>query len=135
MGLKMGIHNKITPERWSDIKATWERFEKKAINDAKVAEMCDIGKTTARNVRLSKTYYEYRLLTDKTLKRVRHRPITVISNCGIAYEDYAKKGKPIQKITHQDASDKYYAIGMAIMGAIGLLVLGVIGVVKIIFGG
>lgn len=84
----MGIHNRITAERYHQIKAELHS----AKDDKTIMEKYDIGATTAWLIRNTSSFYEYRLRTDPKLRKMRHKPLRVMTpTSGLYFEDYRPK--------------------------------------------
>lgn len=103
MGTKMGMHNRITEDRYRHIKQEWAKVQIGAHNDNVIAKRCGISKTTASLIRRTDSYHEYRLKTDKRLRK----PIVVIAEkSGLPYEDFGKKpifsSKPLMQRRQDD---------------------------------
>ena len=69
--LRMGMHNRITKERWEAIKDDCN----KGLPTTKIAKRHSVSEGTVRKVRRNRTYHEYRL------REVRNRkePMAVIA--------------------------------------------------------
>lgn len=97
----MGMHNRITSERFEAIK----RDVKSSLSDAEVMNKHQIKKTTLIAIRRSQTFYEYRLRTDSRLKNYRFRPIIVAAEkSGLLFEDYAPT--KMRAMTEKEESDR-----------------------------
>lgn len=126
--LRMGMHNKVTIDRWQAIKDD----TKTDLSVAKIAKRNSVSESTVRRVRRSKTYHEYRLSHDKTLKE----PIVVVAkSCNVPYEDFGrkplffspKKVKPtnleLSNRLDREAEKTARCLGIVIVGIVGLLAL------------
>lgn len=126
--LRMGIHNKVTIDRWQAIKDD----TKTDLSVAKIAKRNSVSESTVRRVRRSKTYHEYRLSHDKSLKE----PIVVVAkSCNVPYEDFGrkplffspKKVKPtnleLSNRLDREAEKTARCLGIVIVGVVGLLAL------------
>lgn len=81
--LRMGIHNKVTIDRWQAMKDDL----KAGLPVSKIAKRHSVSEGTVRKVRRSKTYHEYRL---REVNR-HSNPEIVTASCGVAYEDFGRK--------------------------------------------
>lgn len=136
--LRMGMHNRVTKERWEAIKEDCD----KGLPATKIAKRHSVSEGTVRKVRRNRTYHEYRL------KEVNHRkePMVVIApTSGLPFEDYGpkklffspKKVKPTidrslsNRLDHE-AENTARAVGALIIGIIGIVALAL--VIVFIFG-
>ena len=82
--LRMGIHNKVTIDRRQAMKDDL----KAGLPIEKIARRNSVSESTVRRVRRSKTYREYRLSHDRSLKE----PVVVVAkSCNVPYEDFGRK--------------------------------------------
>lgn len=130
--LKMGMHNRITAERFHLIKAALAD----GMSEAAVMARYDIKRTTMRYIQKSVNYYEYRLYTE-TLPAARKMPKVIAPSSGLAFEDFSyrrhKKPKPpVAQPTWQDeinakSTSIVVITGIAILGIVALGVLAILG--------
>lgn len=132
VNLRMGMHNRITKERWEDIKNDCD----KGLSTAKIAKQRSVSEGTVRKVRRNKTYHEYRLRE----VRSRKEPMIVIApTSGLPFEDYGpkklffspKKVMPVADRTlsrrlDREAENTARAVGIMILGIIGVIVLALV---------
>lgn len=88
---KMGMHNRITAERYHAIKGAMALGE----SDEKIMRDYQIKHTTLRYIRNSNNYYEYRLKTDKCRMRGK-MPKVILPVCGMELIDY-----PLRRRKHK----------------------------------
>ncbi len=130
--LRMGMHNRITKERWEAIKDDCD----KGLPIAKIAKRHSVSEGTVRKVRRNMTYHEYRLRE----VRSRKEPMVVIApTSGLPFEDYGpkklffspKKVMPVADRTlsrrlDREAENTARAVGIMILGIIGVIVLALV---------
>ena len=129
--LRMGIHNKVTQDRWQAIKDDCNI----GLPISKIASRNSVSETTVRRVRRSKNFYEYRLNNDRLLRR----SIAVIEpTSGVAYEDYGPrrlffspkkvKSKNIEFCNSfaREAVQTAGCFGVVLLGAIVVIVLALV---------
>lgn len=137
--MKMGINNKITAERFHQIKGGLAS----GLSDDEVMRRFQIRKTTLRYIQLSKTFYEYRLRTEKCTRR-RKMPVVYGPTSGIAFEDYwSLRRKCAQRDCercHSDESSErltecgfWGLIALRVVAAVIMLGLIVILLTKLVF--
>ena len=71
--LKMGMHNRVTKERFEAIKDDVNR----GLPIAKITKRHGVSDGTVRKVRRSKNFYEYRIRADEQVRS--RKPIVVIA--------------------------------------------------------
>ena len=107
--LKMGIHNRITSERFHTIKGALAG----GMSDGEVMARYEIKKTTLRYIKSSTTFYEYRLRTE-TLPAARKISPVVMPSSGLALEDYgwrkSKRRQEVQMRRDDDAATRMVGI-------------------------
>lgn len=97
VSLKMGIHNRITKERFAAIKADL----KGGLSAAKVQKRHHVGATTVRKIRRSKDYNDYRVRADEQV-RSKEGIVVICPITKTPYEDYGPgriffSPKPVKK--------------------------------------
>lgn len=125
--LRMGIHNKVTIDRWQAMKDDL----KAGLPVSKIAKRHSVSEGTVRKVRRSKTYHEYRL---RDVNR-RSTPEAVIASCGVAYEDFGRKplffSPKKVKPTNLALSDRLDREAEKTARAVGLVMLSVVGIITL----
>lgn len=129
--LRMGMHNRITIDRWRAIKDDLNNN----ISTATIAKRHGVSESTVRKVRRSRNYHEYRVLNDKRLKS----PTVVIApKSGLPYEDFGPKPlffspkmlKPKDRIISDQLDYKSEntarMFGIVMLGALGIVVLALV---------
>lgn len=130
--LRMGMHNRITKERWEAIKDDCN----KGLPTTKIAKRHSVSEGTVRKVRRNRTYHEYRL------REVRNRkePMAVIApTSGLPFEDFGlkriffspKKVKPtvdrsLSSRLNREAENTARAVSVLILGVVGVIVLALV---------
>lgn len=130
--LRMGMHNRITKERWEAIKDDCN----KGLPTTKIAKRHSVSEGTVRKVRRNRTYHEYRL------REVRNRkePMAVIApTSGLPFEDFElkriffspKKVKPtvdrsLSSRLNREAENTARAVSVLILGVVGVIVLALV---------
>lgn len=84
--LKMGMHNRITLERFELIRSAITE----GMSDQEIMRRYGIKHTTLQYIAKSETFYEYRLYTE-TLPAARKMPTVIMPSSGLALEDYEPK--------------------------------------------
>lgn len=92
MGIKMGMHNRISPERFHIIKASISE----GMGDNTAMAKYGIKKTTLNYIKKSTNFYEYRLLTE-TLPAARKMPKVIAPSSGLEFEDFSYRKKKKDK--------------------------------------
>lgn len=92
MGIKMGMHNRISPERFHLIKAALAE----GVGEQELMAKYDIKKTTLNYIKKSTNFYEYRLLTE-TLPAARKMPKVIAPSSGLEFEDFSYRKKKKDK--------------------------------------
>lgn len=130
--LRMGIHNRITAERFQAIKND--------INDelpiAKIAKRHNVSDSTVRKVRRSKDFHEYRIRADEQVHS--RRAVVVVSPvAGVPFEDFGRKpifsSPKISKDADLALSDRLDRESENTAKCLGLVLLGIIGVLSLAF--
>lgn len=128
--LRMGIHNKVTIDRWQAMKDDL----KAGLPVSKIAKRHSVSEGTVRKVRRSKTYHEYRL---KEVNR-HSNPEIVTASCGVAYEDFGwkplffspKKVKPtnltLSNQLDREAEKTARAVGLVMLSVVGIITLALV---------
>lgn len=128
--LRMGIHNKVTIDRWQAMKDDL----KAGLPVSKIAKRHSVSKGTVRKVRRSKTYHEYRL---REVNR-HSNPEIVTASCGVAYEDFGrkplffspKKVKPtnlaLSNQLDREAEKTARAVGLVMLSIVGIITLALV---------
>lgn len=80
---RMGMHNRITAERFHTIKGALALHE----SDDSIMRKYQIRNTTLRYIKQCKNFYEYRLRTERCKMRGR-APKVVLPVCGMELIDY-----------------------------------------------
>ncbi len=118
--MKMGVHNRITAERFHEIKGALAV----GTSDDEVMRKFQIRKTTLRYIKLSQSFYEYRLRTEKCVKT--GKPIIVYApTSGIAFEDYRPRRKNKTHGSYKQVSG-YKATECGLWGVIILSLTGIV---------
>jgi len=137
--LRMGMHNRITIDRFQAIKDDVN----KGLSVAKIAKRHSVSESTVRKVRHSKNFHEYRI--DAEALKNRRQPIIVIAEqSGLPFEDFGPKPifalkmlKPknptISNQLDREAEKSAQSLGIIALGMIGVVALGLI--VAMIIGG
>lgn len=100
MGMKMGMHNSITPERFHLIKAALAE----GMSEETAMQKYDIKRTTLKYIKKSTSFYEYRLLTEY-LPAARKMPKVVAPSSGLEFEDFSyRKNKGDKAAAEKRAS-------------------------------
>ncbi len=128
--LRMGIHNKVTIDRWQAMKDDL----KAGLPVSKIAKRHSVSEGTVRKVRRSKTYHEYRL---REVNR-HSNPEIVTASCGVAYEDFGrkplffspKKVKPtnlaLSNQLDREAEKTARAVGLVMLSIVGIITLALV---------
>lgn len=130
--LRMGMHNRITKERWEAIKDDCN----KGLPTTKIAKRHSVSEGTVRKVRRNRTYHEYRLIE----VRNRKEPMAVIApTSGLPFEDFGpkriffspKKVKPtvdrsLSSRLNREAENTARAVSVLILGVVGVIVLALV---------
>lgn len=135
--LRMGMHNRITAERFHVIKG--------AIADGMagpaIEKKYNIKRTTLSYIRKASSYYEYQLLTER-LPRAKKMPKVYGEKSGLPFEDYGytpiffsiKKVKPVDEMKSnrldREATKSAECVGWVLMGALFLFLAAIL--IKII---
>lgn len=129
--LRMGMHNRITKERWEAIKDDCNN----GFPVTRIAKRHFVSEGTVRKVRRNKTYHEYRLREvdgRKGLETVTAR------SCGVAYEDFGrkplffspKKVKPtnleLSNRMDREAEKTARAVGLGMLSVVGIITLALV---------
>lgn len=125
--LRMGMHNRVTKDRWQAIKDDCNN----GLPTAKIAKRNSVSEGTVRKVRKSKNFHEYRLSNDKRLRE----PFTkVTSSCGVAYIDFGKKplffspkkvkskNIALSNRLDREAENTARCLGIVMAGIVGIIV-------------
>lgn len=128
--LRMGIHNRITAERFHTIKGAIAN----GMTGPAIEKKYDVKRTTLQYIRRAKTFYEYRLLTER-LPRGKKMPTVYGEKTGLPFEDYGytpiffsvKKVKPTQtELSNRlDQEAESSARGIGLMLTAALVVVGI----------
>lgn len=126
--LKMGMHNAITKERFSLIKAALAE----GMSEDAVMTKYEIKRTALKHIQKSTNFYEYRLYTE-ILPAARKLPTVIAPSSGLAFEDfsYRKRKTPRTKEETERRSwqeDMYYN---RMVGTIAISIIAIIGIVAI----
>lgn len=128
--LRMGIHNKVTIDRWQAMKDDL----KAGLPVSKIAKRHSVSEGTVRKARRSKTYHEYRL---REVNR-HSNPEIVTASCGVAYEDFGrkplffspKKVKPtnlaLSNQLDREAEKTARAVGLVMLSMVGIITLALV---------
>lgn len=81
--LRMGMHNRVTKERWEAIKEDCD----KGLPIAKIAKRHSVSEGTVRKVRRNRTYHEYRL---KEVSRRKEPMVVIAPTSGLPFEDFGR---------------------------------------------
>lgn len=133
--LRMGIHNKVTIDRFQAIKD--DVIAGLSVN--KVAKRNNVSESTVRKVRRSKNFHEYRIRADEQV-RDRNKVVVIAPTAGVPFEDFGqkplfflpKKLKPTKPIVnHQldlEAERSARCLGLVLLGVIGLILVGLVAI-------
>lgn len=122
--LKMGMHNRVTKERFEAIKDDVNR----GLPIAKITKRHGVSDGTVRKVRRSKDFHEYRIRADEQVRS--RKPIVVIAQkSGLPFEDFGAKPIFSSKLLKQEVkkisgSDRYDKEGEKAARLIGIVMLG-----------
>ncbi len=108
---------------------------KTGLSVSMVAKRHSVSESTVRRVRRSKTYHEYRLSHDKSLKE----PVVVVAkSCNVPYEDFGrkplffspKKVKPtnlaLSNQLDREAEKTARAVGLVMLSIVGIITLALV---------
>lgn len=128
--LRMGIHNKITLDRWQAMKDDL----KTGLSVSMVAKRHSVSESTVRRVRRSKTYHEYRLSHDRSLKE----PVVVVAkSCNVPYEDFGRKplffSPKKVKPTNLELSNRLDREAEKTARCLGVVLAGIVAIVVVAF--
>lgn len=132
VALKMGMHNRITEERFLAIKADL----KAGIPAAKIEKRHHVRSATIRKIRRSKDYKEYRVRDDARVKS--NKGVVVI--CPVtntAYEDYGPNRlffspKPVKATPKGDWQAELYKRSRNRVTQVAVVCLSVVAVISIL---
>lgn len=129
--LRMGMHNRITKDRWQSIKDDYYN----GLSVPIIAKRHAVSESTVRKVRRSRNFHEYRLSNDKRLRE----PFTeVMSSCGVAYIDFGKKplffspkkvkskNIALSNRLDREAENTARCLGIVMSGIVGIIVLALV---------
>lgn len=127
--LRMGIHNKVTIDRWQAMKD-----DLNAGPIARIAKRNSVSESTVRKVRRSKTYHEHRLSHDRPLKE----PVVVVAkSCNVPYEDFGRKplffSPKKVKPTNLELSNRLDREAEKTARCLGVVLAGIVGIVVVSF--
>lgn len=128
--LRMGIHDKVTIDRWQAMKDDL----KAGLPIEKIARRNSVSESTVRRVRRSKTYREYRLSHDRSLKE----PVVVVAkSCNVPYEDFGRKplffSPKKVKPTNLELSNRLDREVEKTARCLGVVLAGIVGIVVVSF--
>lgn len=128
--LRMGMHNKVTIDRWQAIKDD----TRTDLSVAKIAKRNSVSESTVRKVRKSKNFHEYRLSNDKTMRK----PVVVIApTSGVPFEDFGKKplffSPKKVKPTDLELSNRLGREAEKTARCLGVVLAGIVGIVVVSF--
>lgn len=136
--LRMGMHNRITRDRWQAIKDDLN----KGLPVPKVSKRHSVSDSTVRKVRRSRSFNEHRI--DAEALKNRRQPIVVVApKSGLAFEDFGArpifsskmfkpKGPTMNDRLEREAEKSAKTFGIVVLGIVGLIVLGLSLVVSLI---
>lgn len=133
MTIKMGFNNPVTAERFHKIKGALAS----GMNSDEVMRQFNIRKTTLGRIRKADTFYEYRLLNERSTT-LRAPIIVVQPDSGVAYEDYGPGVKQKQKrderfTTHRlDLESDRTAMWLGILLGVMTIVVSAIAIVALL---
>lgn len=121
---RMGMHNRITKERWEAIKDDCNQ----GMPTTEIAKRRSVSEGTVRKVRRSKDFHEYRIRADEQVRS--RKPIVVIApKSGLAFEDFGAKPIFSSKLLKQEvkktlSSDRCDKEGEKTAHLVGIVMLG-----------
>lgn len=86
--LRMGMHNRITIDRFAAIKDDIN----KGLPIAKIAKRHAVSDSTVRKVRRHRNFKEYRMEANAKYNQ-RHAPVVMSKTGQVPFEDFGKEGK------------------------------------------
>lgn len=119
--LKMGMHNRITPERFELIRSAIAG----GMSDQEIMRRYEIKRTTLQYIAKSKTFYEYRLYTE-TLPAARKMPKVIMPSSGLALEDYESKkyrAKIQDKAADRQSESLVESLGLGLLVIAGFIMV------------
>lgn len=130
--LRMGMHNRITIDRFQAIKDD----TRKGLPTAKIAKRHSVSESTVRKVRKSKNFHEYRI-DSEALKNRRQQLVVIAERSGLPYEDFGPKPifsskmlkprKPIVDSQREREVEKSVRVfGIVMVAIVGIVVVGLI---------
>lgn len=140
--LRMGMHNRVTIDRWQAIKDDLNA----GIPVAKAAKRHSVSEGTVRKVRRSKNFHEYRIRAEE-LKKARHEIVVIAPKSGIPFEDFGPKPffssktlKPrnpvISNRLDRESDNAAKSVGLIfLLATVGLSIIGIVGLVVIMVCG
>lgn len=132
--LRMGMHNRITRDRWQAIKDDCN----KGMPTTKIAKRHSVSDSTVRKVRRSRSFNEYRIDTE-ALKNRRNPIVVVAPKSGIPFEDFgarpifSSKMLKVRGLTMNDRLEREAEKSARTFGIIALwvIVFGIIGLIAL----
>jgi hypothetical protein len=133
--IKMGMHNRITIDRFQAIKD--DVIAGLPVN--KVAKRNNVSESTVRKVRRSKNFHEYRIRADEQI-RDRNKVVVVAPTAGVPFEDFGQKPlffspkklksiKPtLNRQLNLEAEHSTRCLGLVLLGIIGLILVGLVAI-------
>lgn len=127
--LRMGIHNRVTSDRFQAIKDDLNN----GFPVAKVAKRHSVSDSTVRKVRRSKNFREYRISAED-LKNRRQSIVVVAPKSGLSFEDFGPKPIFSSKMlkskgmdgSHHDVEKPTKITGIIALGIVGIIVLALV---------
>lgn len=128
--LRMGMHNRITRDRWQAIKDDLNN----GLPVSKVSKRHSVSDSTVRKVRRSRSFNEYRIDAE-ALKNRRNQIVVVAPKSGLPFEDFGArpifsskmfkpKGPTMNDRLEREAEKSAKTFGIVALGIVGLIVLG-----------
>lgn len=119
--LKMGMYNRISPERFHLIKAAISE----GMDDELVMRKYEIKRTTLRYIKRSINFYEYRMLTE-VLPAARKMPKVIAPNSGLEFEDFSYRKKQNKKAFRKCSCDERTDCKVCFTAIISIAVVGLV---------
>lgn len=123
--LKMGMHNRITAERFHIIRGAVLG----GMNDEEVMRRYEIRRTTLKYIKKSRTFYEYRIWTE-TLPAARKMPTVYGVKSGLAFEDYKPKRCEFKPL-HKSAQAEEYCFSIIAILVLALVIISLLAITVI----
>lgn len=125
--LRMGMHNRITHDRFQAIKDDLNN----GLPVQKVAKRHSVSDSTVRKVRRSRNFNEYRIDAE-ALKNRRNQIVVIAPKSGLPFEDFGPTKSSRNSREVEESAKNFRIIALGIIGIIvlGLIAILVVGGVK-----